>query len=42
MNITKQLNELNLSLPKASAPGGSYKSVNIRGKVAYIAIQFPI
>jgi enamine deaminase RidA (YjgF/YER057c/UK114 family) len=31
-----------LKLPNASTPGGSYVSVNIRGNVAYIAIQFPI
>lgn len=23
-------------------PGGSYVSVNVRGKIAYVAIQFPI
>lgn len=42
MNIKIALNKLNYSLPKASTPGGSYQSVNIRGKVAYIAIQFPM
>lgn len=29
-------------LPNASTPGGSYSSVNIRGNIVYIAIQFPI
>ncbi|QSE99299.1 RidA family protein [Fulvivirga lutea] len=33
---------MNLVLPEVSVPGGSYSSVNIRGKIAYIAIQFPI
>lgn len=29
-------------LPNVSTPGGSYLSVNVRGNIAYIAIQFPI
>lgn len=29
-------------LPNVSTPGGSYVSVNIRGNIAYVAIQFPI
>lgn len=33
---------MGVELPEASKPGGSYESVNIRGNVAYIAIQFPI
>lgn len=41
MNL-ERLNELGLSLPEISTPGGNYVSVNIRGKIAYIAIQFPI
>ncbi|MCL6293656.1 RidA family protein [Jejuia spongiicola] len=40
--MNKELKELNLELPKVSTPGGSYVSVNIRGDIAYIAIQFPI
>jgi hypothetical protein len=32
----------NLKLPELSVPGGSYLSVNVRHKVAYVAIQFPI
>ncbi|WP_271405588.1 RidA family protein [Tenacibaculum soleae] len=42
MNIKEKLEELELVLPNVSTPGGSYVSVNIRGKIAYIAIQFPI
>ncbi len=30
------------TLPKVSTPGGNYVSVNVRGKIAYVAIQFPI
>ncbi|MEO1049858.1 MAG: RidA family protein [Bacteroidota bacterium] len=33
---------MNLELPTPSTPGGSYVSVNIRGNIAYVAIQFPI
>jgi len=40
--MIKNLQELNLELPNISTPGGSYSSVNIRGSIAYIAIQFPI
>lgn len=40
--MIKNLKELNLELPNVSTPGGSYSSVNIRGSIAYIAIQFPI
>lgn len=42
MNATNNLAQLGLVLPEASTPGGSYVSVNIRGNIAYIAIQFPI
>ena len=42
MTPKENLNELGYKLPKASSPGGSYVSVNIRGNIAYIAIQFPI
>ncbi|NMH87707.1 RidA family protein [Flavivirga sp. Y03] len=42
MNITQNLKRLNLKLPNVSTPGGNYVSVNIRGNIAYIAIQFPI
>jgi len=40
--MIKKLQESNLELPNVSTPGGSYTSVNIRGNIAYIAIQFPI
>lgn len=42
MNIENKLKALGLELPDVSTPGGSYQSVNIRGNVAYVAIQFPI
>lgn len=42
MTPKENLNKLGYQLPKASTPGGSYVSVNIRGDIAYIAIQFPI
>ena len=42
MNIRDKLTKINLKLPEISTPGGSYFSVNVRGKIAYIAIQFPI
>lgn len=42
MDPVQKLAELNLELPDASTPGGNYVSVNIRGAIAYIAIQFPI
>ena len=42
MNIVERLEKLGLVLPDLSAPGGNYVSVNIRGKIAYVAIQFPI
>lgn len=42
MNIIQKLNVLDLELPQVSTPGGSYVSVNVRGGIAYVAIQFPI
>nr|WP_299167475.1 RidA family protein [uncultured Allomuricauda sp.] len=42
MNAIENLSKLKLELPEASTPGGSYVSVNIRGNIAYVAIQFPI
>ncbi len=42
MSIEKNIEKFNLTLPKISTPGGSYTSVNVRGNIAYIAIQFPI
>lgn len=42
MDLKTKLNKLDLDLPEVSIPGGNYTSVNIRGNVAYVAIQFPI
>lgn len=42
MDVLSTLSKLNLTLPKVSKPGGSYASVNVRGDIAYVAIQFPI
>lgn len=42
MKPKENLNQLGLELPKVSTPGGNYTSVNVRGSIAYIAIQFPI
>lgn len=40
--MREKLKELGLELPEYSTPGGNYVSVNVRGNVAYVAIQFPI
>lgn len=42
MTPKENLESLGLNLPQTSTPGGSYMSVNIRGNIAYVAIQFPI
>lgn len=42
MDLQNKLKELELVLPEATTPGGNYVSVNVRGNVAYVAIQFPI
>ena len=42
MNPIENLLKYKLELPEVSTPGGSYVSVNTRGNIAYIAIQFPI
>ncbi|MES2780447.1 MAG: RidA family protein [Bacteroidota bacterium] len=42
MPIEDQLTQLGLKLPEVTNPGGSYVSVNVRGKIVYVAIQFPI
>jgi len=42
MNLQEALAETDLELPEVSTPGGNYVSVNVRGNIAYIAIQFPI
>lgn len=40
--LTKKLQELGISKGNNPGPGGAYASVNIRGAIAYVAIQFPI
>lgn len=42
MKALEKLKSMNLELPKPSIPGGAYTSVNVRGQIAYVAIQFPI
>ena len=42
MILTEKLSELGLELPEVSTPGGNYLSVNVRGNIAFVAIQFPI
>jgi len=42
MTPKENLDRHGYELPEASTPGGSYLSVNVRGNIAYIAIQFPI
>ena len=42
MDPIENLAKYELELPEVSTPGGSYVSVNTRGNIAYIAIQFPI
>jgi enamine deaminase RidA (YjgF/YER057c/UK114 family) len=41
MGIQQKLSALGLILPEVSKPGGNYVPVNIRGNIAYIAIQLP-
>lgn len=40
--IIRKLEELGVAIGEIPKPGGSYVAVNIRGNVAYVAIQFPI
>lgn len=42
MTLQQKLADLNLELPTVSQPGGNYVSLNIRGNIGYVAIQFPI
>ena len=42
MNPIASLTKLGYQLPEVTTLGGNYVSVNIRGNIAYIAIQFPI
>ena len=41
MTIKQKINELGLTLPPVSKPGGNYVAVNIRDNIAYVAIQLP-
>lgn len=42
MTPEENLKKFGYRLPDVSTPGGSYRSVNVRDNIAYIAIQFPI
>ncbi|HNP20103.1 MAG TPA: RidA family protein [Fulvivirga sp.] len=42
MKLKEKIEALGLVYPNPSKPGGSYQSVNIRGNIVYVAIQFPI
>lgn len=42
MEIINNINALNIDNENLPKPGGSYTAVNIRGNIAYVAIQFPI
>jgi len=42
MNVIDKINEMGLILPTPTKPGGNYVPVNVRGKIAYVAIQFPL
>ncbi|MFA5245727.1 MAG: RidA family protein [Pedobacter sp.] len=41
MDILNNINALNIDYDNLPKPGGSYEAVNIRGKIAWVAIQFP-
>jgi hypothetical protein len=41
MNIADKVKDMGLELPATSSPGGNYVSLNIRNRIAYLAIQFP-
>lgn len=41
MSILEKINELGVELPAPAKPAGNYVAVNVRGNIAYIAIQFP-
>ncbi|RCH56270.1 RidA family protein [Mucilaginibacter hurinus] len=42
MHPLNKLAELNIDLTDRPQPGGNYVSLNIRGNIGYVAIQFPI
>lgn len=39
--VYAKLKEMGIEIVEPPKPGGSYSSVNIRGNIAYVAIQFP-
>lgn len=41
VTLETKLKALGLDLPNLSKPGGNYVPVNIRGNIAYVAIQLP-
>lgn len=41
MNILDNIDALKIDYDNLPQPGGSYKAVNVRGKIAWVAIQFP-
>ena len=42
MSLQLKLKSLGHVLPEVSSPGGNYLSVNQRGSLGFVAIQFPI
>lgn len=42
LEIETRIKQNGLQLPAITTPGGNYVSVNVRGNIAYVAIQFPI
>ena len=40
-SLEERLEKLGLRLPALSKPAGNYVVVNVRGNIAYVAIQFP-
>lgn len=42
MTVIEKMQQAGIDLQDNPKPGGSYVSVNKRGNIAYIAIQFPI
>ncbi len=42
LDIEENLKSAGIHLHQPPQPGGSYASLNIRGNIAFIAIQFPI
>jgi hypothetical protein len=40
MNLEEKLNSFDLKLPNVTVSSGNYVSFNVRGSIAYVAIQF--